>query len=495
MAQIEEQILAYLDGSLDPSEREEVLRAITDSPEGRRALDAHVRMGDLLTHAAKPVSAPLETQRALASKLPLLSVMLPYLAAPVQDRRVATSWFGARSTQLAIAAAVLGIVGAGVWFALNNSHPSSSLQRSDNLIQSSHSTSNSSAPYVDQLASNGSREGEAHEGAATTHGSTAPSAALHASSNRSARHLAKIASTTPDGTTRLRAGATELPAGSAHLPAVAIRVPAGNGSDAVTPSTPVGSSAQNAQSSDAIPPIALASAEPRLPPTDRQSHNSNLPHFMLERGASSYVPLRMFINANQHNTWLPDAPLTKRTMDSQMGVTSGSEMSSGFEGGLEYEISPWLSAGARVGYSRFYQIQTYSYYALSPYSEDLVQRYSDAYVGSVNAYWAGVAMRYEFNPQDRLRFGASGVLGLAFIPGSLSGLGMFEFSGNYSLFNFLALEAAVSVDASQVSPKQSATTGVASNASGPLGVVTVGPNRDKLTSFGVGARFGLAFHP
>src|SRR5947209_1022673 len=86
MATFEEKILAYLDGSLAGDERDEVLRDVSDAPERRALLDAHLRLQKIYTHAGKPVSAPLALQRELASQIPVLAIKLPYLA-PAQKRR------------------------------------------------------------------------------------------------------------------------------------------------------------------------------------------------------------------------------------------------------------------------------------------------------------------------------------------------------------------------------------------------------------------------
>src|SRR5437868_14914672 len=96
MAPFEEKILAYLDGSLSGADREEVMRAISISPDRRAVLDAHLRMNDLFKVVQKPLSAPLSLQRDLATKIPVLAAKLPYLAAESKRRRygAAFGFFG-----------------------------------------------------------------------------------------------------------------------------------------------------------------------------------------------------------------------------------------------------------------------------------------------------------------------------------------------------------------------------------------------------------------
>src|ERR1051325_1270854 len=125
MKHLEEKILAYLDGSLGESEREEVLREVSASPAGRRMLEEHLRVNSLLTQAAKPTSAPLAAQRDLAAKLPMMATYLPYLA-PQPARKTAVAWY--RSTKY-VAAMIGGaaLIGGTMWYALSNSGESQNL--------------------------------------------------------------------------------------------------------------------------------------------------------------------------------------------------------------------------------------------------------------------------------------------------------------------------------------------------------------------------------
>jgi hypothetical protein len=75
----EKEILAYLDGSLDESAKEELMHKLAVSPEKRALLEAHLKLRDMLNLAQKPFTAPLEAQRSLAEKLPLLAERLPQL--------------------------------------------------------------------------------------------------------------------------------------------------------------------------------------------------------------------------------------------------------------------------------------------------------------------------------------------------------------------------------------------------------------------------------
>ena len=131
MANFEEKILAYLDGSLSEADRKDVLAGISGEHASERALfDAHLRLQDLYSVVRKPVSAPLSVQRELAAQIPVLAIKLPYLAAPHRRRnRVAAGWFSAMPSSwvnvfLLLAAVLLA---GGVWYAVTtHSHHAAS---------------------------------------------------------------------------------------------------------------------------------------------------------------------------------------------------------------------------------------------------------------------------------------------------------------------------------------------------------------------------------
>ncbi len=130
MAPFEEKVLAYLDGSLPAAEREEVMRAVSISPDRRALLDAHLRMNDLFTIVQKPISAPLQLQRDLAKQVPVLAAKLPYLATDPRRRSAAAfGFFGRmasgpgsiRASTIGALLLAIGLVSVGVWFIVNQS--------------------------------------------------------------------------------------------------------------------------------------------------------------------------------------------------------------------------------------------------------------------------------------------------------------------------------------------------------------------------------------
>lgn len=489
MKHLEEKILAYLDGSLGATEREDLLRTISESPEGRRMLEEHLRVSNLLTKAAKPVSAPLETQRALAGKIPMMATILPYLAAEQPARR-AVAWYRS-SKYIAAALGGLAIVGGGLWYALSNSGESQNLPIAANQeVAVPHTMPAQTAPNSTSSAPSAAVPGAAAPG--TAPGLTVPSSSAknstadHSvqSNHKSASEIAAPKANT--GLSSLSIAKTTQHHAAQNNSGNAVKI-VENTPVATHDETKLNQSQQNLATTNE-PETAALNALSISSASARRNEHYDLPHFLSERQSSSYIPVRAFVNFKTRNALLPSPSLSKRTRDSNTGILSSSERRNGFEAGIDYELSPWVSLGLRGGQADFYQLQGYHYQEVHG---DLDQWVSDAFLNRVQAYWTGLALRYEVNPQDKLRVAAAAVGGVAFIQ-RLSPMGMVELSSTYSIFNFLALEAAISVD--QTSIAAAPDTRIESKP-GTMGFVTAGPIRDKSPVTAFGARFGLVFHP
>jgi hypothetical protein len=120
----EDNILAYLDGSLDEESRAELLHTLSVSPEKRAVLEEHLRLRELMMFGHKPLNVPLATERALANRIAALGQEMPHL---VDDVAVFTSGgllagaFQSISSAFSLSAVRLAVgslaVGAVIWFA------------------------------------------------------------------------------------------------------------------------------------------------------------------------------------------------------------------------------------------------------------------------------------------------------------------------------------------------------------------------------------------
>ena len=114
---LEENVLAYLDGSLGEAESAELLHTLSASPDKRAVLEEHLRLSGMLKLGSKPFAVPAAAERELATRLPFLAETprtVPFYAKPM--------------LLLTSAAATLAVVG-GLWWnasrdsALGHSNP------------------------------------------------------------------------------------------------------------------------------------------------------------------------------------------------------------------------------------------------------------------------------------------------------------------------------------------------------------------------------------
>ena len=116
---VEDRILEYLDGSLSDGESAELLETLSVSPEKRTLLEEHLRLKDLLALGRKPFTVPIETERSLAERIPILG-NVEGESAPLFGRfAAARSWIGARTLRLAGGAVALLLVLAVGWYSLD----------------------------------------------------------------------------------------------------------------------------------------------------------------------------------------------------------------------------------------------------------------------------------------------------------------------------------------------------------------------------------------
>ncbi|MDP4198496.1 MAG: hypothetical protein Q8922_00840 [Bacteroidota bacterium] len=133
---LEENVLAYLDGSLDESSSAELLHTLSTSPEKRAVLDEHLRMNDLLAAGRRPFAVPASAERQLATRLPALgSAIERTILRPTgfigSGFRAVQSFFSDHAIIAASAAGILATAG-GLWWNASRIDPPISLPASSN---------------------------------------------------------------------------------------------------------------------------------------------------------------------------------------------------------------------------------------------------------------------------------------------------------------------------------------------------------------------------
>ncbi len=573
MANFEEKILAYLDGSLPEADREDVLAGISGehAHSSERALfDAHLRLQDLYSVVRKPVSAPLALQRELATQIPVLAIKLPYLAAPSDRRnRFAAGWLGSiRSSWINVFLLLAALLLAGgVWyFATEHGSPVthgsqsgvSEKTLSNGMGTPSNNNGTGNAPRnTASTGSNMANSVSGHSNAAlqlkgmqrtlTTNGTptnafanrsannsvgsngttTTGSAIKNSSGNRSVNNsvgtkgtLATERTIKNGSTNRIANNSAE--SNGAATPKGAIK----NGSANRIANNSVGTkgtattertqqdgstttSHENPPTAVNTPPqqlppatvIPLQEKPPEPPPLDlraigirEQPISYRLQHdilnqYPIEENASSFMPLRVYASAGERFiTPSPSSALSQYVLDNKK-VYSGNFFAPSYEAGVEYEFSPWTSAGVRVGQTSFAQYQPFTHGTSANQYSQFYNQFSDDYVNSVPAFWCALSATETFNPQDRMRYSVSLAGGPAFTTPSVAWLGMAEASAAYDLTPALLFRGGVSFDISRVnqgnsSNPQNITQGIITASSGGA-----------LTSRAIGITLGLSFHP
>ncbi len=486
MANFEEKILAYLDDSLPAEEGEAMLQETHRSPEARALFEAHVRLGSLYALTAKPVSAPLEIQRELALKVPVLAMKLPYLAMPEKRRKRAAAWFwDSRMNMVLLLLAAL--LAGGIWYALR-SGGSGNVSR---MAASSKSTMG------------GSTTGGPAGGNSPHNISTPPQNVIPPKNIGPPQHEERFGNqrapvqhrTSGNSDRAYGAGRSDRADGSAtnsrNAPNIAtvrelLRNPAGPGA---APAVPTASSMS--LDTFALPPLRAISVSPE--PARLHSSAIAIPISGFEEN-NAYTPVRAFAEENIRST--PLAPQAQPSdFARKYGVWQSSVTSQGEEFGVDYEISPWLGIGARGGNARFIQAQQISHLrtAIGSYGH-VSQTISETALLDPFAPWACASVSYLVNPAARMEYEMSAGGGDIFLAGGFSPTLLGEAAATYRITNSLSLRASFSYQASWTAAASAVITG---NNSQPTvngsAIQSLPPKLYPSQAFGFA--IGVAIHP
>jgi hypothetical protein len=127
MRSFEERILAYLDGSLNSSDRADLLHILSVSPEKRAILEGHLRLREILASGHKPLDVPATVERSLAKRIPVLSPEYAHENEEVLDYATSSGGFGLLANFMRYVGMVLSpvpvrvvtaslLIAAGLWF-------------------------------------------------------------------------------------------------------------------------------------------------------------------------------------------------------------------------------------------------------------------------------------------------------------------------------------------------------------------------------------------
>ncbi len=518
MANFEEKILGYLDGSLSEADREDVLAGISgeraNTPE-RALFDAHLRLQELYSVVRTPVSAPLSVQRELASQVPLLAIKLPYLAPAERRDRAAAGWLSyIRSSWVnvfLIFSSVLLL--GGVWYAVNTNASNGTPSSVTNPITIgsfggglSGAASNSAPQNISPAniaTSSSTASGSSTRGTVVTHpiGSSIASTVSNSSpssrskldrmdgsysnwvsSRSTSAHRSGSADRLSNARymmrTRQNASANKTPASTESIPQTATPPSQANAPAGVNaPTTP--------EEPPALPPLTLHSIDVQEKAIGFDPQHAMPIGSELQDNSSSFEPLHVYASGGSRYL-IPLSKITSHVIEAKQGVT-GNTMVPSSEVGAEYEFTPWTSAGVHIGWTNFAQYQSIAY---TGSASALPKEVLDVDVVAVPAVWSALAVTQTFNPQDRARYSLSLAGGPAFTQ-PMGWLGMIEANLTYDLSSTLMFRGGVSYDIAQL--KQSTQSpNVSSNST--TGII-VASNGGTLLSNAFGVTLGITFRP
>ena len=471
MATFEEKILAYLDGSLSGDEREDVRRRIASGDaHATRLLDAHVRLGGLYALAAKPISAPLTLQCELASKVPVLARKLPYLAMPEKRRKRAAGWlweltaFRMNAMLLLLAALLAG----GIWFAISGGHTGQSGFVSQKVLSQPVTTD---GPSVSGKAPRNTTSPTANNAGVSTASHFASFRKTHAFYGTHGSHSVKFQKTSfPQDALPQDAAVKELSA------------------------TPQPAQAEPA-SAEAAHRAALAPHTIEVSELPAQFHAAGaIPIPVTAEQENSYTPVRVFLVENDRVLRLsPQAHPSDFAR--HYGLWQSSVTTESPELGIDYEVTPWVAFGLRVGGARFIQEQQILHMETRSGSySHLTSAVIETALLDPFAPWACAAATYTPNPGERLQYSFTAAAGDVFVSGfSPTVLG--EAAAVYKVNDAIGLRASFSYQAAWVTSANPILTSAPQVSSNVSGSSIQSVTTTSYPSQSLGFSLGVTFHP
>ena len=379
MMTTEENILAYLDGSLGADQSAELLHRLSASPDKRRLLDEHLRLKDLIALGKRPYAVSPELERSLAARLPAIrsveQASRPFVSATKSFSRL----FAAAG-----ALGLLTIAGMMTWYGTRpdttsksglTNHTTAAI--SNPLVMASASTA------VGQVPDNSSVNQTVISRHTTNHGGSATNLAHGLATNDAATSGFAASNLDESHSTQISNRDTRA---SSPTPMDNPRVVQG------TPSTPP---------DESITTVAVA--DQSIPnPSGRIAHTLSeitMPEPRQTGGLG--IGLQM-----------AELQYTLPRMSSDASAQTFTSMSPGMT--LSYYLSPYFALDVDLGLSQYAIVSDNSVTQLSNDLSNYARTLHSTVIDQATTTWARLGMDYTFNPESEIPFsiGASG--GLAF---------------------------------------------------------------------------------
>jgi hypothetical protein len=504
MMNLEDKIIAYLDGTLDETSRAELLHTLSVSPEKRKLLEEHIKLREIISLGHKPASVPLMTERKLADRIPVLMQELPYLAE--KSNRIApfigvnsTSYFTLLGRQVssfftsrfapALSVGALLLVGGMTWYMSSLNDPAQVAAPKDQIVQQQHNAQSSndeaSRSSNNSILNNRSSAASTLEVAGGDESQNLSNRVQPGSSikySSPSKKTSQVKRGSNPVTVESQSGSSDRLVDNNSDSHSSNVVNNDNVNSAATNESTVSDKSNVIESSQTEQKNAIKDPEQSLPPLPMPSQEKT-------------VTGRFSVQAGAENGFMTVRP-NQKTQSYETG--SGGTFPNL---GVGYELNNRFAIGLEVGKSVLSQqkedYEVESLMANPGPAGSLVTvneriTYSAAIV-DVSALWSQVSLRYTVNPESLVRIELTGGAGAAFHEG-LSPMVSLGLGGTYDLTQSIAFTAGLSARAAWM---EGIPNPGPSQETGPAKAVAVVSHRaeisDYVLSSSIAGRAGIRF--
>lgn len=504
MTNLEDQIIAYLDGTLDESSRAELLHVLSVSPEKRKLLEEHIKLREIISLGHKPQPVPLVTERRLADRIPILMQELPYLAekstrlVPVAGIR-STSYLGAASRYVsgfftsrfapAVGLGTLALVGGLTWYFASSSHedaqPVASLKspvHQERVSGSASDRSLNTEGTTNIVAQPDTRNSVSHE--RTSQAET--NAVRHSRVSESRISDTRMIDSRVNGNVVSNDAVENSDRGM-------------RSNDPVTPvdnpvNPPLQEQVQHAENNVSTPPANLPSANvppANIPSADIRSPEIDPTPLPLPSEKESATG-KWFIQGGMAS----DVNFRPNQVEQVYEVGAGKTFPT-IGGG--YSLTPHIAIGVEAGMSSLSQQNEETNFTSNgagsmqtPLSE--VNRMEHkTNITDVDAIWTQAILRYTLNPEDQFNIEATGGAGAAYVDG-LAPMVSLGIGGTYAVADNLDLTMGATLRGAWLSEMGEPSGSDPFNTfEGPVAVVSNRASSSTVFTSAVSGRIGLRF--
>jgi anti-sigma factor RsiW len=514
MTTFEQHIEAYLDGDLHGEAKRAFLLELERDPEKQKLLTEHQRLNAMMKENSRTAAVPLQTQRALADRIPVLKEMNPTLA-PLSGAEVASPIAGGSASSTIGSSlvvktirivSILGVAAVGSWYGITQFSESSEAEIASALNEPAVEISQ---PFADEQL--GDAEISQEPGLTSSIERQNPPESSTNTANVSGQDANVDDTPAVQNSTRTGHGISS----QAAIQGIAQSDPVQSSADPVQSSAdPVQSSAEPIQSS--AEPIQ-SSMEPALSDeSDVGSTDIYTPaELLILQPSETVIPLKQQLHSAIILSSEPQSPIVDELnpdetslqkfsgyleaggSSSEFMVTGFNSMSVSWYGsfvvGLQYQLADHFRFGVEVGRSPFTRQTLTATLQDAPAPGGVTIYTMQAGVDRKINTWLQLHGEYVLNPDDFIVLHAAGgfgsVLNGAFVPNVSIGTG-----AGLNLSSVLTLRLGIYLNGAWVPYEDQTTQAISTGGQGaPIGIIYSREGVGNKFSSSLDLRFGMGF--